>query len=341
MPRETARMKEDILVAFSLEPEASVRRFGTGLINSTYCVISARGDFVLQRLHDVVRDAAVEDMHVVTEHLASRGMRVPRLIPAKDGRLVIHDHVGGRWRLYEFIAGRVLDAVQSLDMAAEAARLVGEMHRHLRGLAYEPRGSIPHFHDTVYVLDRLREVTPQLPKNLLATAEDILATLPGLIVTDADVREDKQVIHADLKISNVLFADTDRAVGIIDFDTLLLGFRAIDLGDAFRSWCNLTDEDDPKATFDQEVFRAAIAGYEQGWSAPVGPEGRQLFLRATAQIAYELASRFLIDVVEDRYFGYREPYTSRRAANTARARGQYHFAKTVPLRMSADHRSAS
>ncbi len=325
-------LRRDTLGAFSLEPQATVRRFGTGLINSTYCVISTRGEFVLQRLHDVVRDEAVEDMRVVTEYLASHGMRVPRLIPAKDGRLVIRDHDGGRWRLYELIAGRVVNAVRSLDMAVEAARIVGEMHRHLRGLTYEPRGSIPHFHDTAYFLDKLLEVTSHLPKNLRTMAEDILATLPGLILTDSDVRGGKQVIHADLKISNILFAGTDRAVGIIDFDTLLRDFRAIDLGDAFRSWCNLTDEDDPNATFDQEVFHAAMTGYEQGWSAPVRPEDRRLFLRATAQIAYELASRFLIDVVEDHYFGYRKPYASRRAANTARARGQYHFARTVPIR---------
>lgn len=322
----------DILGAFSLEPRATVRRFGTGLINSTYRVLTARGEFVLQRLHDVVRDEAVEDMRVVTEYLASHGMRVPRLIPAKDERLVIRDHGGGRWRLYELIPGRIVNVVRTPDMAVAAARIVGEMHRHLHGLAYEPRGSIPHFHDTAYVLDKLLEAISHLPKSLRTIAEAILATLPGLILTDSDMRGSKQVIHGDLKISNILFAGTDRAVGIIDFDTLLHDFRAVDLGDALRSWCNLTDEDDPRATFDHEVFRAAMTGYEQGWSAPVRSEDRQLFLRATAQIAYELASRFLIDVVEDHYFGYRKPYTSRRAANTARARGQYRFARTVPIR---------
>lgn len=321
----------DILAAFRLEPQATVRRFGTGHINLTYIVTTPHGEFVLQKLHDVVRDEAIEDMRVVTEHLAGRGMRVPRLITAKDGRPMIHDHDGGRWRLYRLITGRVVNAVRSLDMSAEAGRIVGEMHRHLRGLTYEPRGSIPHFHDTTYVLGKLRAVTSHLPKNLRAMAEDILVTLPELKLTEQNVHESKQIIHGDLKISNILFAGPHRAVGIIDFDTLMVDFRGIDLGDALRSWCSLTSEDDPKATFDDEVFRAAMTGYEQGWGGPVGSEDRGLFLKATAQIAYELASRFLIDVVEDHYFGYRKPYTSRRDANIARARGQYHFARTVPI----------
>jgi Ser/Thr protein kinase RdoA (MazF antagonist) len=277
-----------------------------------------------------VSGAALEDMSIVTKHLAERGMRVPNLIRSVAGQTAVRDDAGGRWRLYPLIPGRIFDAIESNEMAMEAGRIVGEMHRHLRGLSLEPRGSIEHFHDTGYVVDKLRNIMPKLPQALREMAGDILTTVPGITLTEDTALESKQIIHGDLKISNILFDEAGRAVGIIDFDTIMRHFRAIDLGDSLRSWCNRTAEDDPQATFDVDIFRAAMIGYGRGWGTPVREDEQRTFLRATVQITYELASRFLIDVVFDDYFGYGPPHKSRRAANIARAVGQYHLAKTIP-----------
>jgi len=106
-------------------------------------------------------------------------------------------------------------------------------------------------------------VHPQLSDDVRGIADGIVATLPSLIVAD----EPQQLIHGDLKISNLL----GHAVGIIDFDTILRHARAIDLGDAFRSWCNRTAEDDPDARFDITFFEAAASGYAQDFGVPAGP----------------------------------------------------------------------
>jgi Ser/Thr protein kinase RdoA (MazF antagonist) len=319
-----------LLGRFPIQGPLTVKRFGTGLINHTYRVGTGERQFVLQRLHEIVSTEALEDMRIVTEHLAERGMRVPNLIRAVNGQTAVRDDVGGRWRLYPLIPGRIFDAIESNDMAKEAGRIVGEMHRHLRDLSLEPKGSIEHFHDTVYVLDKLRGMVTKLPVGLRPIAEDVLTTVPGIIMTEDRALESRQIIHGDLKISNILFDEAGRAVGIIDFDTIMRHFRAIDLGDSLRSWCNRTSEDDPEATFDVGIFHAAMTGYGQGWGAPVREDEKRMFLRATTQITYELASRFLIDVVCDDYFGYGKPHKSRRAANIARAIGQYRLAKTIP-----------
>ena len=319
-----------ILGRFPIPAPMGVKRFGTGLINRTYRVGTGERQFVLQRLHEIVSTETLEDMRIVTEHLAEWGMRVPHLIKTIDGQTAVRDDSGGRWRLYPLIPGRIFDAVESNDMAMEAGRIVGEMHRHLRDLSFEPKGSIEHFHDTTYVLDKLSSITPKLPRPLRHIAEDVLATVPGIILTEDAAQERKQIIHGDLKISNILFDEAGHAFGIIDFDTIMRHFRAIDLGDSLRSWCNRTAEDDPQAAFDVSIFHAAMIGYGQGWGAPVREDEKRMFQRATVQITYELASRFLIDVVCDNYFGYSKPHKSRRAANMARAIGQYHLAKTIP-----------
>ncbi len=319
-----------ILGRFPIPAPMGVQRFGTGLINYTYRVGSGEREFVLQRLHEIVSTEALEDMRIVTEHLAECGMRVPNLMRTIDGQTAVRNDSGERWRLYPLIPGRIFDAIESTDMAMEAGRIVGEMHRHLRRLSLEPEGSIEHFHDTAYVLDKLRGIAAKLPRPLRHIAEDVLATVPGIILTEDAAPESKQIIHGDLKISNILFDEAGRAFGIIDFDTIMRHFRAIDLGDSMRSWCNRTAEDDPQATFDVGIFHAAMTGYGQGWGTPVREDEKGMFLRATIQITYELASRFLIDVVCDNYFGYSKPHKSRRAANIARAIGQYHLAKTIP-----------
>ncbi len=316
---------------FPLLPLREVHPVGSGLLHATYRIVTDEGDFVLQKLHDAISDAAVEDMRAVTTHLAARGLQVPSLALTQDGKALARDEVGGRWRVYPWIRGRVVEALPDAAMAREAGRLVGMLHRHLAALAYTPQGSIPHFHDTAFILAELRGVQARLPAEVAALAEDILATLPALILTGAP----QQLVHGDLKISNLIFDEAGKAVGIIDFDTLLVHARAIDLGDALRSWCNRTAEDDPDARFHVAFFAAAEDGYAEAFGVPARPEDSAVHLRATRQIALELAARFLIDVVRDAYFGFDATrYPTRRAHNIARALGQYHLAQTIPLRQT-------
>lgn len=312
---------------FPLPPVRSIHPVGSGLLHATYRMVTDEEDFIVQKLHRAISDAAVEDMRVVTAHLASCGLQVPSLVPTQDGKALARDEVGGRWRVYPWIRGRVVDALSDAAMAREAGRLVGVMHRHLAALDYIPQGSIPHFHDTAFILAELRCVQAQLPPEVAALADDILTTLPALIVTGAP----QQLVHGDLKISNLIFDTAGQAVGIIDFDTLLVQARAIDLGDALRSWCNRTAEDDPDATFHIDFFAAAEDGYAEAFGVPAGQEDQAVHLRATRQMALELAARFLIDVVRDSYFGFDATrYPTRRAHNIARALGQYHLAQTIP-----------
>lgn len=319
-------MFTEILSQFALSRVVDVVPVGSGLINATYKVTTDGGDYVLQKLHDVIPDAAAEDMVAVTSYLAMNGLHVPALVVANDGAPFVRSADGSRWRVYPWIAGKIVEAVTDVEMARSAGKLVGDMHRLLATLNYTPKGSIPHFHDTAFILDELHSVRADLPADVAAIADDIIATLPSIIITDGGT----QIIHGDLKISNIIFDENSRAIGVIDFDTLLLHHTEVDMGDALRSWCNRTTEDDPHAVFDMEIFDAVIEGYGNGVAVPSDID-RARMLRGTKQIALELAARFLVDVVRDNYFGYdTSKYPNRRAANVARAIGQHHLASTIP-----------
>jgi Ser/Thr protein kinase RdoA (MazF antagonist) len=321
-------MQPEVMVQhFSLPAVRTITPVGRGLLHATYRVVTVAGEFVVQRLHTAIPDSAIDDMRMVTAYLVSCGLQVPSLVPTLDGRPFARDTSGGRWRVYPWLPGHVVESLPDSAMAREAGRLVGLLHKHLAACDYISQGSIPHFHDTDIVLTALQNVYPQLPAEVCGIADDILATLPSLIVAD----EPQQLIHGDLKISNLIFDDLGHAVGIIDFDTILRHARAIDLGDAFRSWCNRTAEDDPNATFDVAFFEAAASGYAEGFGRASSPQERARHVRATKQITLELAARFLIDVVHDAYFGFDATrYPNRRAHNVARARGQYHLAQSIP-----------
>lgn len=319
-------MLDDILDSFSISRPVSVKQITTGLVNQTYKIINSDGVFALQTLHPIFPDEALTDMHIVTDFLSQQGLRVPKLMRTTDGEFFMRDHNNLRWRLYSWIDGRVHETVVDESMAQEAGRMVGAMHKALADFNYKPQGSIPHFHDTSYVLKKLEEVEFQLPHEAKRLAHGILTEAPSTLIDESQLQS--HVIHGDLKISNLLFDEDRKAIGVIDFDTLIWKPRAIDMGDALRSWCNRTSEDDPKAVFDNTIFEAAEKGYSAGFNPNL--DKREIHRKAAKQIAYELSARFLTDMVNDNYFGFDEKrYPSRKAHNLARALGQYHLAKSI------------
>jgi Ser/Thr protein kinase RdoA (MazF antagonist) len=134
--------------------------------------------------------------------------------------------------------------------------------------------------------------------------------------------------HGDLKISNLRFDDAGRGVCLLDLDTLSRLPLDVELGDAWRSWCNPVGEDRVETSVRLETLAAAIAGYREVRS--VNRIEREALVGALERIALELAARFCKDAVEDRYFGWSpERFPSRIAHNLFRARGQLNLARSA------------
>ncbi len=309
---------------------------GAGLINQTYAVRSAGRELVIQRVSPIFDPTIHHNIRAVTDHLASRGMSTPRLVPAADGADWIDLGPDGVWRLMTRVPGVTFDRPQSPGQVRAAGALLGRFHGALEDLDHAWSAGRRGVHDTQRHLHVLRVAVEdhgdhRLFEQVAPLAEAVLEqaqTLPP--PPDAPARP----VHGDPKLNNMLFAGatppaSEETVCLVDLDTVGAMPRWQELGDALRSWCNGAGEDSVVASFDPELFRAAVQGYTEGIGG-LETEAREFLADATRWISLELAARFLADALRENYFGWdRAKFAGRGEHNLARGQGQWSLCQAV------------
>jgi Ser/Thr protein kinase RdoA (MazF antagonist) len=313
------------VAAYGLDP-AGVRPVHGGLINRTWRVrLPSGGDGALQQVNPIFPPAVNADIAAVTAHLAARGVATPRLIPTAAGQ-PWHESDGAAWRLMDWIPGRALQSLAAPPEAAAAGRGLGRFHAALADFEQSFRNTRPGVHDTARHLaalhtslenhathpdiDRIRP----LGEAIIAAAEAMpaLAALPT------------RVVHGDPKINNFIFhASENRVLALVDLDTVSRMPIHLELGDAFRSWCNPAGEDAASADFRIDLLAAGLSGYAETRGAGLTDAERQAIVPGIGLIIIELAARFCADALNERYFGW-DPrrFASRGEHNRVRAAGQ-------------------
>jgi Ser/Thr protein kinase RdoA (MazF antagonist) len=219
------------------------------------------------------------------------------------------------------LLGRFHGALADFDWRYPAVRTgVHDLDRHLRNLRAAVERHRTHA--------RAGAIVP-LARDILAAAA-ALTRLPEF---------PPRVAHGDPKISNVIFGATDdNARCLVDLDTVGPLPWVLELGDAFRSWCNPAGEDGRAGRFDLDLFRAAVSGYAGEAGRRLDARERDRIVTATETIFVELAARFCADALEESYFGW-DParYPTRSEHNEVRAAGQLAAARALArVRRDAD-----
>lgn len=310
----------------------AVTPLGDGLINDSYRVQTPAGAFVLQRINGTVFPAPeriMTNLSALASAAAARpelGVRLPAVATAA-GHSYVRDVDGGLWRLMECIEpSRTLRALENGAQAREAGRVLGRFHRlgatlDLAALAV----TLPGFHHTPGYLAALETTVAKVP--LDDASRDALARIDARrdlvnVLDDALARGDtrQRLIHGDPKVDNLLFDPTgERALGLIDLDTVQPGLLHHDIGDCLRSCCNRGGEAGAtSARFDVALCEALLTGYAHTTAGLLSDAEIDLIAPSILLIPLELGIRFLTDHLEgDRYFRVRH-----RGENLTKARRQ-------------------
>ncbi len=319
-----------ILDHYNFGSTESIDRISDGLIHATYKITSLEGVYILQKLHAALSDNGIgEDFLAVTKHLERKDMPAPRAVLNRAGE-ILTKHDGEVWRAQTFVSGKVFARMDSPKRAYEAGKMLASFHLALSDLAHDFKSPL--------VLHQTRKIAEEFKRGVQKYAQDdlmnaakeqvafLISELPKhFLPDDLPLR----VTHGDPKLSNILFSESGKALTMIDLDTCNQGTVLTDLGDAFRSWCG-GSSDDESVVFNEDVFAAGLEGYKKIALGKVTERELALVPQATAMIILELATRFLKDYFEDNYFGWDEKaYPSRRAHNLARTKGQIALFKSL------------
>ena len=308
----------------------SCGEFGDGHINETFRVVCREGErervYIMQRVnvnvfHDFV--GLMENVQKVCSYLKNKireeGGNPHRecleLVSAKDGASYIENELGC-FRVYRYIEGtRAYQKVESPYMFYSAGVAFGKFARLLEEFpATTLHEILPDFHNTV---KRYGAFCRALESDRMGRAEscreeiDFVRARAGIMSGILDLLESGEipvrVTHNDTKLNNVLIEEkSGEAICVVDFDTIMPGSILYDFGDAIRSGCNTSYEDEKdlsKVHFSEELFGEYVRGYLAGMGDTITAKERENLVLGAVLITLECGMRFLTDYLDgDTYF---------------------------------------
>ncbi len=310
--------------------DVSYEQYKEGAINLTYrLTVNLEGEkkeYILQKMSPIFDISVMEDIDFITAHLLSKNIVTQVPVRTLKGALCVRDGASW-WRMLTYLPGKTFNSIPSPLHAKEAGRLVGEFHSALIDCEYNFKFTLPHYHDVAFDMEKLRTTLSEYKDTDKYLK---LETLAGNILTSYDKLPTisslpKRIIHGDLKITNVLFDESGKAVALIDLDTLSYSPILLDLGDALRSWCMPGGEDAEKAYFDKSIYDAALDGY-MSVATFLTKQEKESIPSGIQLLALDLAARFATDAFSEDYFVLdSSKYTNLFDQNKKRAENQLAF----------------
>jgi Ser/Thr protein kinase RdoA (MazF antagonist) len=311
----------------------SIDKLSAGSINETYKVIVEKKPYILQKLSKIFTKDVNEDMAQITDYLDLNKIRSPHLLETKKGKkyVIEQDQI---YRMYPFVYG---ETPKKFELSNNHLKTLGiylsDLHKALEKLDYEPKHIIENFHNTEHYITKIKSMI-----NKFEDKEDI-ECINAMIETyeklDKSFLEQKQLIHGDPRIENVLYDKKFNEFAIIDFDTIMKASKFVDIGDLCRSL--FISEDLDEIAYLRKAHEKFIVGYYMAMvknTQKLERISKEDFTKqcidATILISLELSLRFYIDVIEDNYFGYNsDKFSSRKEHNLIRAQNCYELFRII------------
>lgn len=350
---ESFRKLIDVCRFFGIEGDpVRYKMFTDGHINATYLMeFKHKGEarkYLVQNINTTIfkdPNSLMKNIINVTHYLRKKIKEVGgdperetlHFLKTVNGELCLPDKQYC-WRIYKFIDNSftydLFDDRNVFKSAGESfGRFQGLLSEYPIDNLYE---TIPDFHNTPKRVNALKE---SVQIDCAGRAEEVKAE-----VDFALAREDKagkalellksgkiplRVTHNDTKINNILFDEgTNKAICVIDLDTIMPGLSLYDFGDAIRFGAKTALEDEKdlsKVSISLDYYEAYVEGYLSSCARALTVDEIDNLAYSAMLMTYECGVRFLTDYLNgDTYFkiGYPEH-------NLVRARNQFKMVSEI------------
>ncbi len=350
-------MIQQVYDEFAIDQKiANIEPYGSGHINDTYLVttVGDAPDYIFQKVnHRIFQNvpALMNNITRVTTHVRQKLREIPDSRPdvetltvvlTRDGGSFFYDDELGYWRAYIFIADSYsYDIVDSPEKAYQGGRAFGRFQNFLDDLPGEPLyETIPDFHNIERRLVLLFDAVEADPVGRVDQISDDLWFIidhieeMSLVLKLGRLGEiPRRVTHNDTKFNNVLLDKHDKALCVIDLDTVMPGYIHYDFSDSIRTVANTASEDEAdltKVSMDLGLFEAYSTGFLEAVLPKLSVVERMTLPETVGLLPFIIGVRFLTDYLEgDHYFKVHFP-----GQNLQRARAQFQLVRSIEAQKS-------
>lgn len=307
-----------ILTHFSIpEKSYTLIKISHGLINKSYFVKDSatnRNIYFLQQIDRIIFqdiEGIMQNIAIVTEFFKSLANPPNYLVTQLtiNGHNYYKSEDGEYWRLYNYVEGHTFYSAENEQIAAEAGKMFGEFQNALSGI--EPnllKVTIPGFHDIGLRYEQFNESIKNAKEARKTKAAPLIDIVNKNIGYAKEIYHQtihscpSRITHNDTKLSNLLFDDNQRAICVVDYDTLMPGYLPLDFGDSVRTICSTTIEDstDLKNTkFDMNLYQAFTKNFLRTLSDTITNAELKMLAKTVAYMPFLMGLRMLTDYLNN------------------------------------------
>lgn len=302
-----------------------------GLINDTFLVFDNTSPlYIMQHVNtNVFKDyqGLHHNLQSALQKLKTKDYQSITLIKTHDNQpyAIIDKQV---WRLQSYIPNSIAhNFATNNGIAYEAGRILGRFHSLLKDENLEGyKTTIVNFNHLPFRIDEFKTALntteashPVIAKKEIDFAQKQIPKLLKFYDSDLPLR----LCHNDTKLNNFLFNKEDKALCLVDLDTIMSGYFHYDFGDAVRTIVSESIEgemDISKIKFNLNYFKAFIKGIKASNLQLSTSEIQQLPL-AVSLMPFMHGLRALTDYLNGNIY-YKVDYDTQ---NLDRSRSLFHI----------------
>tara|TARA_R110001599_G_scaffold58396_2_gene160962 strand:- start:3141 stop:4226 length:1086 start_codon:yes stop_codon:yes gene_type:complete len=341
---------KNIINKFEIQSELeSFKELNSGHINDTFLVKTTQKPYyILQKINNTVfpnSKAIIENKTCVSQHLQDKLKHLPIekiqrkvlcFVKAKDSTFFYEDKEGDFWNVSIFIEDSITYLkTENAQIAFEAGKITGNFLELTKDIDISKITTIlKDFHSVTARYQQFKRAlddTSILENKLSKECVDFIEShIEEMLAIDIAIDQNKlplRLTHNDTKISNILFSKENKALCLIDTDTVMQGVLHFDFGDAIRALCNTADEDEVdtnKIEFNFNFFKSYTQGFFTEFKS-ISEQEINLMPVSIKIVPFIMGLRFFTDYLNNNNY-FKTKYQNH---NLDRAINQFTFVKKI------------